>query len=132
VLIGALCLFGDIFVRRVALDYGYPWRWLARRLSGKQMSQQDAERQASLQRLRTRKSEVSEQVESAKASTRFEASEEVDPATLDQALGATSQAAPTKKTITASMTAKDEQDGYTSRLLAAKKAAKKKSDSDQN
>jgi uncharacterized membrane protein len=131
VLLGALCLFGDIFVRRVALDYAYPLRWAVSKLSGKKLSQQDADRQASLQRLRTRKSEVSEQVETARAATRFEVTQEVDPSTLEQAAGSSpKQSTSAKPTATPSMNSKDEQDGYTSRLLAAKKAAQKKSESD--
>lgn len=132
VLMGALCLFGDIFVRRVALDYAYPLRWLVSRVSGKKMSQQDVERQASLQRLRSRKTEVSEQVESAKASTRFEASQAVEPSTLNQAMGAGQDVAPIKRSSMPTLSSKDEQEGYTSRLLAAKKAAQKKTDADPN
>jgi uncharacterized membrane protein len=129
VLLGSLCLFGDIFIRRVALDYAYPIKWMASKISGKQMTQQDMERQASLQRLRTRKSEVSEQVETARSSTRFEADTEVDLATLQDALpGRTNPAKSEPKTAVPGLSSKDDQDGYTSRLLAAKKAAQKKSD----
>lgn len=134
VLLGSICLFGDIFVRRVSLDYAYPFKWVASRLSGKKMTVQDVERQASLQRLRSRKSEVTEQVETAKASTRFEAAESSDPQSLAQILdSAGASSAPTeKRTATPSMSQKDEKEGYTSRLLAAKKAAQKKPDSESN
>lgn len=133
VLLGSICLFGDIFVRRVALDYAYPIRWVATKLTGKKVSQVDLERQASLERLRSKKSEVTEQVETAKATTRFEASQEVDPQTLSEILDSSKPVASSEKRASKpSMAEKDEQDGYTSRLLAAKKAAQRKADGDNN
>ncbi len=133
VLLGSICLFGDIFVRRVALDYAYPLRWVAKRLSGKQVSQIDMERQASLDRLRSKKSEVAEQVDAVKATTRFEASQEVDAQTMSEILDSSKPVASAEKRASKpSMTEKDEQDGYTSRLLAAKKAAQRKADGDNN
>ena len=121
-------------VLKNALDYAYPFKWVASRLSGKKMTEQDVERQASLQRLRSRKSEVTEQVEIAKASTRFEAAESGEPQSLAQILdSAGASSAPTeKRASTPSMSQKDEKEGYTSRLLAAKKAAQKKPDSESN
>ncbi|HAC91164.1 MAG TPA: hypothetical protein DCF63_11120, partial [Planctomycetaceae bacterium] len=64
VLIGAVCLFGDIFVRRVALDYAWPMKWLYAKWFRPATSSQDAQRQASLERLRARKSEVGAEVDS--------------------------------------------------------------------
>ena len=126
VLLGAICLFGDVFMRRVALDYAYPLRWISKRLNPGETAQ-DTERKQSLQRLRSKKSEVSGEMEQVKASTRFESVQSVDTETLDQALaGKTSPTIESKPTSSPSMAAKAEQEGYTSRLLAAKKKAAKK------
>lgn len=125
-LIGAFCLFGDVFVRRVSLDYAYPVKWLAKRLNPGETAQ-DSERKESLQRLRSKKSQISGELEQAKASTRFEADESVDMQVLNDALTQVDSRQPsTKSTGGLGMTQKDEQEGYTSRLLAAKKKAQKK------
>lgn len=127
VLLGAICLFGDVFMRRVALDYAYPLRWISKRLNPGETAQ-DTERKQSLQRLRSKKSEVSGEMEQVKASTRFETTQSVDTDTLDQALSGKTAASTDTKSSTSSpgMATQDEQEGYTSRLLAAKKKAAKK------
>lgn len=128
-LLGAVCLFGDIFVRRVALDYAYPIKWLSKRLNPGE-SVQDSERRQSLERLRSKKSQVSGELEDVKANTRFEADGSADATTLDQAMGG--KTADLRKEnrppATPGMDQKDEAGGYTSRLLAAKKAAQKKNE----
>ncbi len=127
-LLGAVCLFGDIFVRRVSLDYGYPARWVAKRLRAQETAQ-DAERKQSLQRLRSKKTEVAGEMQSAQAGTRFEAGEPADPQTLEEAAGGRNVGAPGKsaaQTAQPGMSQSTEDAGYTSRLLAAKKAAQKK------
>lgn len=125
-LVGALCLFGDIFVRRVALDYAYPIRWIAKRLKATE-SAQDSERKQSLERLRSKKTQVSDELENVRAATRFEVAESVDTTTVDEVnAGAASQQKQDRPTASPGMAQKQEQAGYTSRLLAAKKAAQKK------
>lgn len=125
-LFGAICLFGDVFVRRVSVDYAYPIQWLWQRLHPSE-SAQDVERKASLQRLRSKKSQVSGELEQAKASTRFEVSEVSDTQTLENALEAKSRPLSGNQSVTGlGMSQPDEVQGYTSRLLAAKKAAQKK------
>lgn len=128
-LIGAFCLFADIFVRRVSVDYLYPLRWVAAKLNPGE-SAQDIERKESLQRLRSRKTQVSGQIEQAKASTRFEAGDPVaDSQTLDEAMASrttSQQEAASARKEQLGMEQKQESEGYTSRLLAAKKAAQKK------
>jgi hypothetical protein len=125
-LIGALCLFGDVFVRRVALDYAYPLKWIAQKLRPGETAQ-DVERKASLQRLRSKKSQVTGELEQVKASTRFEVSDVSDTQTLDDALAGKKAVAREKSASTGpGMSQPTEQEGYTSRLLAAKKAAQKR------
>lgn len=125
-IIGALSLFGDVFVRRVSLDYAYPIKWIRKRLNPDETAQ-DADRKASLQRLRSKKSQVSTEMEQAKASTRFEVTEVSDAQTLDEALdGKKSLVSQAKSSSTPGMEQKQESEGYTSRLLKAKKAAQKK------
>lgn len=127
-LFGAICLFGDVFVRRVSLDYAYPLKWLVGRLKPKESSQ-DAERRQSLERLRSKKSQVGESIEEAKGSTRFEADGVSDTTTLDEAMsGKSTLSNEGRPAASQGMAQKDEDGGYTSRLLAAKKAAKKKTD----
>ncbi len=125
-LVGGLCLFGDIFVRRVSLDYGYPVRYVAKKLKPGE-TVKDTERKQSLQRLRNKKSEVTGEMESAKAATRFEAQEIPDASTLNEAISGKSAASTNQQTPNApSLAQKDDDGGYTSRLLAAKKAAQRK------
>lgn len=127
-LLGAVCLFGDILVRRVAVDYLYPVRKLGKLLRPGEKAV-DSQRAESLQRLRSKKSEVTSDMETARASTRFESSEAADPSTLEElASNASDSARPGAAASSPSLEQKEEQGGYTSRLLAAKKAAKKKTD----
>ncbi len=125
--IGALCLFGDVFVRRVSLDYAYPIKWMAQRMRGRE-TVEDAERKQSLERLRSKKSQVSGEIEQAKAATRFESTETGEAQILDEQLSdardKSTSAAPANQP---QMAQQDEQAGYTSRLLAAKKKAQKRS-----
>ncbi len=135
-LLGALALFGDIFVRRVSLDYAYPLKWLAKRFNPGETAK-DADRKLSIERLRNKKSEVSGELQQAKSATRFESNEVADnrdTSTLDDALaGKLPSVTSVGATSSTGMAQKEEQAGYTARLLAAKKAAKSKnSDSDKS
>ena len=92
-------------------------------------SAQDAERRQSLERLRSKKSQVGDAIDEVKGSTRFEADGTSDTSTLDEAMsGKVAQTPASRPTGTPGMAEKEQDGGYTSRLLAAKKAAKKKSD----
>jgi len=127
-ILGSLCLFGDIFVRRVALDYAYPIKWLSARVFGKTLTDQDQQRHASLERLRVRKTEVAEDVAQARSAVRFEAEHPGDASTLDDALGIRSSSTTPMRTDAPGLVGGQEEQGYTSRLLAAKKAAQKRSE----
>ncbi len=125
-LLASVCLFADIFVRRVSLDYAYPAKWLLNKIRPG-TTQQDVARQQSLNQLRSKKTQVSEAMEQQRATTRFEATGPAETATLEEAAsGKTNLASDAPRTAASSMASKDEEGGYTSRLLAAKKAAQKK------
>ena len=125
-LLASVCLFADVFVRRVSLDYAYPAKWMLKKLRPG-ATLQDAARQQSLSQLRSKKSQVSEAIEQQKATTRFEATGPIESSTLeDAAAGKSSLTSEAPRTQTSSMASKDDDGGYTARLLAAKKAAKKK------
>ncbi len=132
VLIGASLFFADVFIRRVALDWGLPLRMLAARLKGRKSSVQDRERQATLDRLRSRKSTVSDDIDRQRASTQFEPdaeSLETSSASGNAAasFGIASSDAPARDPRTPEkpkLEAEQEQ-SYTSRLLDAKRKAKK-------
>ena len=132
-LIGALALFADIFVRRVSLDYAYPFKWLVRRLQPRETAQ-DSDRKESLARLRSTKTEVSGELAQARSSTRFESDGSTTVVTPAQTLGdaqgsatASSTASGSKRSPSSpSMAQSEEPSGYTARLLAAKKAAQSK------
>ncbi|MCA9194245.1 MAG: VWA domain-containing protein [Planctomycetales bacterium] len=130
VLIGAFCLFGDIFVRRVALDYAYPVKWLVQRIRGT-TSKADTDRQASLQRLRSRKTEVSQAIQQNVAASRFEVDDQtVQAVNLDAVVPIDTHKHPRATTPnTPSMQQTDDKgDDYTARLLAAKRAAKRRNE----
>lgn len=127
VLLSAVCLLGDIIVRRVALDYAWPFKWLFAKLFRRTTSSRDVQRQASLDRLRARKSEVGAEVDSAMAGARF------DPATtssdaLNTEMEITVARKITEPSSVPTLGTEEPGQSYTSRLLAAKKAAQKKRD----
>ncbi len=133
-LVGAVALLGDIFVRRVAVDYAYPIKWLVRRLRPGE-SLQDAERRESLQRLRTKKSEVAGEMQQSRAATRFDSDQPLDDAAASAALGdatsSTAKSPAARETNAPGLAQSAESGGYTARLLAAKKAAQAKRPDDK-
>jgi uncharacterized membrane protein len=133
--LGGLCLFGDIFVRRVALDYAYPIKWLAKRMKTTE-SQKDVERKESLGRLRSKKSQLADEMKQSTASTRFEVDEDVAKSLDTDATrrASSGQAASGSKSSAAEqpkMSQESSEASYTSRLLAAKRAANKKSEDEK-
>ena len=125
-LLASVCLFADIFVRRVSLDYAYPAKWMLKKLRPG-ATLQDAARQQSLNQLRSKKSQVSEAMEQQRATTRFEATGPTETSTLEEAAsGKSALTSEAPRTVASNMASKDEEGGYTSRLLAAKKAAQKR------
>jgi Mg-chelatase subunit ChlD len=115
----ASCIFlGDVFVRRVTLSFD----WMSPLLA-KLRRRQVATQTATMERLRSRKEEVGQQLEERRAATRYEPrpDEPVEAADIDQQLDLAkpTRQEPTKKTET--LTPQGEQETYTDRLLKAKR-----------
>lgn len=117
--------FADVFFRRVTVrfDWAPP---LARRAWAKLLRREPAPAPVEyMQRLRSRKAEVTETIEQRRAAARFEPAPDaaVDAQVLDRAIDRPAdQPPPTPKAAGATGLAPEkEQDSYTSRLLKAKK-----------
>jgi uncharacterized membrane protein len=128
-LLGSVLFFSDVFIRRVAVDPSGLVTMIAGRF-GKKVSERDLSRESNLERLRSRKASVDEALASQRASTRFEPTaptSSTSEGTLTEILGEKKDSKPKSSTETAGPKLADdkEKESYTSRLLAAKKAAKK-------
>jgi uncharacterized membrane protein len=131
VLIGAGLFFADVFVRKVAVDFGLPIRILAERLKLRQAkaTQIDSERKGRLDRLRNTKSSTEEGIDKRRGTTQMQWESEPNAKGTD-AVDAFGSATPDAKTAEStserpSMSA-EEQQSYTARLLEAKRKAKGK------
>ncbi|MEQ1825755.1 MAG: VWA domain-containing protein [Pirellula sp.] len=132
VLIGASLFFADVFVRRVAVDFGLPIRMVAEwlRLRRSNATAVDAERKSRMDRLRNQKSTVTSDLDRQRASTQFEPDQaNAGSATAAaDAFGASHSKQSSDRNAVAnqpSMSVEAEQQSYTSRLLDAKRKAKK-------
>ncbi len=130
VLVGATMFFADVFVRRVALDVGLPLRMLAARLRRRRDDSKamDAEQKNRLDRLRSSKNIVGDDLLKQRASTQFEPDPDV-PASVTTAeeafgVGTSKTSRPDALPKKPSMGVEEEQ-SYTSRLLDAKRKANK-------
>lgn len=127
VLIGSTLFFADVFVRRVALDLGAPLRAIAQWLGRSRTSGADQQRQKSLDQLRKSKSQVSGDLERQRSAVTFEVTEvDEGPGRSSASFGAEPSTGKPNVAATAkpSMQTEDDQ-SYTSRLLEAKRKAKK-------
>jgi uncharacterized membrane protein/Mg-chelatase subunit ChlD len=123
VLAASVCFFGDVFVRRVQVSFLWLLPIWTRLLDIVLQREHHEAAPETMSRLRSRKAEVDQSIESRRAATRFEpdAAVPIDPNVIE--------AAEAKPTLTASPptpTAKpvaesEQEDNYTSRLLKAKK-----------
>ncbi len=125
---GCLVFFGDVFIRRVTLNLDWVGPWAASMRDT--LMGRDAVPQSTpmMERLRSRKAEVSGDLERRKAATRYEPQPDAPVSTdaIDAALGQAD--APTlAKPIGPGMgpVGADDEDSYTNRLLRAKKQARK-------
>ncbi|MCA9161590.1 MAG: VWA domain-containing protein [Planctomycetales bacterium] len=138
-LISACLFFGDVFVRRVQVGFewvGWLWQWFRRRVLGRD-DQQAADTR--LERLRSRKAAVSQQLDERRAAARFEPSvdSEQEGRSLDEVItdvsGGAARPASPPRTAPQQSTPDASEDNYTSRLLEAKrKAAKNQPKKDPN
>ena len=137
-LLGASLFFADVFVRRVAVDLGAPLRKLATAIRRTKHSEADQQRQASLDRLRSSKTQVAGDLERQRTQASFDFPDKPSGVT-GNATGSEASSfgsSPSKSgsgtpadaggTAAPRMTT-DEEKSYTSRLLDAKRQAKKKS-----
>lgn len=130
ILVGSALFFADVFVRRVALDLGAPIRWLAMRLRRSRTTDADERRQRSLERLRSSKSNVSDELERQRAAVSLEIPEvsptsESNTTQFGKVDTSVSSTTPPAQKGPASL-GSEEEASYTSRLLEAKRQAKKK------
>ena len=130
VLIGATLFFADVFVRRVALDVGLPLRMIAARLRSRSDSAKalEAEQKSRLDRLRSSKTTIGDDLEKQRASTQFEPNPDIvaSVTAAEDAFGAgeSKTTRPDSLPKKPSMGIEDEK-SYTSRLLDAKRKANK-------
>jgi hypothetical protein len=129
VLIGSTLFFADVFVRRVAVDLGSPLRWIASRFRRTKTSEADKKRQQSIDRLRSSKSQVSGELERQRSAVAIEIPEpNATTAKSSESFGKESlrPAGPILPTPGTPGLKSEEEPSYTSRLLEAKRQAKKK------
>lgn len=128
-LIAGLTFFFDVFFRRVQVSFAWAPPMAGRlrdRLLGRQPQAPAPEY---ISRLRSRKAEVSEQLEQRRAAARFEpsADQPADVAALEEQIAAPT--APPSRTSGASISPEaQEEESYTSRLLKVKKDVRKRTD----
>lgn len=119
-LVASCLFFGDVFVRRVHVGFGW-LSPLAARLRDRLLGREpQAAQPETIERLRSRKAEVSDQLEQLRASTRFEPAPEmvVEPEPLTPQPGAV----PAPQAPVPSLGAEQkEAESYTERLLKAKR-----------
>lgn len=138
VLIGSVVFLADVFVRRVQinLDWVAPaWAWVAQRVLGRTAPQQQPETMA---RLRSRKAKVQEQITGrGDGATRFEIDENASQVSGDSPLSdlrqpSAKRSGPKKgDQQKLAEEAPVQEEGYTSRLLKAKKDALRKRNDDK-
>jgi len=130
VLIGATLFFADVFVRRVALDLGLPLRMIASRLRNRSDKSKalDAEQKSRLDRLRSSKTTIGDDLEKQRASTQFEPNPDVvaSVTAAEDAFGAGESKASRPESLPKKPSMGiEEEKSYTSRLLDAKRKANK-------
>ena len=127
VLCACVVFFADVFVRRVHVNFA----WVGPRLAAvrDRILRRDAKPQPDeyIERLRARKTEVSKQIETRRAATRYEPIEPVvDTSAILDAEVSDATAEKTKRpaagdSLAPQQPTEDDDESYTSRLLKAKK-----------
>lgn len=127
--------FLDVLIRRVTVSFEWvtpAMAWVRSRILGKQDAEPAEQR---LERLRSRKAAIAEQIDDRRAATRFEPVLEQlpDQAAAGQILedashGAAAPPAPTRPAPTSLTPTQPDAESYTSRLLKAKQQARKDAD----
>jgi len=134
VLLGSVLFFGDVLVRRVSFDPMIPFRWLRTKWSSRESSA-DIDRRTRLERLRTSKSDVAEELDKQRASASFtpDVTEESNrpSSAVDQfsVASAEPRVEPRPDSASGTMSTNKDETSYTARLLEAKRRAQSKKDS---
>lgn len=125
VLVGCCIFLGDVFIRRVAIDF----RWLGRLLAFRRSTASEAENEQTtrMAALRSRKAAIGDEIDRRRSATRFESSTEYVAPSQRPSDASQASASPTPGTP-ASLEPQKEQKTYTERLLEAKRAARRKQD----
>ena len=133
VLAASVCFFGDVFVRRVQINLEWLVPVWTRFLDIILRRERHEAAPETMSRLRSRKAEVDQSIESRRAATRFEpdAAIAVDPNAIEAA-EAKPTTTPTPTAPTTKPTEEPEGEDYTSRLLKAKKQVWKDRPQDTN
>ena len=133
----ACVFFADIFIRRVTISFEWvlpAYAWLRNKLFG---AEQEGELVESLERLRSRKAAVADQIDERRAAARFEpvmddagvtSARDLEEVIQDSA-GAESPSTQTPRTTNQVTPESPDEDSYTARLLKAKQKAKKSRES---
>jgi hypothetical protein len=123
---GCALFFSDILVRRLALE-PYAITQLVGKYLRRSARPEDTERQKNLEMLRSRKAAVGDELAGQRATTRFEVSSDAKGDGVESELSskAPASASTNKPVDVAPKLTAEEEKNYTSRLLAAKKAAQK-------
>ena len=111
---------GDVFVRRVHVSFAWLPPLAGRVLDRLLRREPRVAPAPTIERLRSRKAEVSDQLDQLRASTRFEAPPEIviDPQAIEQPTAAPSESKAPAPSLSSDQPAED---SYTARLLKAKK-----------
>jgi uncharacterized membrane protein len=133
VLTGSCLFFFDVFVRRVTVSFDWVGPLAAgvrSRILGRQSRPDVA---ATMERLRSRKAEVVDQLEQKRAALRFEPTAESpgDADSMQEAIDQPATSAAQRAKTQASLTPEQEPDSYTTRLLKAKQKARGEMKKDQ-
>jgi uncharacterized membrane protein len=125
-LFAAGVFFGDVFIRRVSVGSDWVWpaiQWVKQRVVP---SRDAAAVEQSLQKLRSRKAQVTKNLEQRHAATRFEPAlaEERDVRELDDVLKDVTTRPETSRPASSTPADTTEGESYTDRLLKAKKRAR--------
>jgi uncharacterized membrane protein/Mg-chelatase subunit ChlD len=122
VLVASCCFFADVFVRRVQINLEWLVPVWTRFLDIVLRREHHEAAPETMSRLRSRKAEVDQSIESRRAATRFEpdAATAVDPNAIEAAEAKPTTPVTPTAAATKSVTEEEKED-YTSRLLKAKK-----------
>jgi hypothetical protein len=123
IVVGACLFWGDVFVRRVQVNFEWLTPLLARARDILLRRQRPVAVPETMSRLRSRKQEIGQQIETQKAATRFQLNEPDSAIAPPPVVGQETTTAPPSRSSEPSLGQQDdtEQESYTERLLKAKK-----------